>query len=261
MARTNPFWLVAKPLLEQDYHRVKDIEKMSYAQVVDLNPEIYGKVPKSNFVTNWRNLKIRLKELQENPAQPKQKTNNGVTAWEVAKPLLEEDYLGNRATADMLLDQVIGLRPGIYDKVPRKNFYTNWKNLKENIEANKARARKDQERYNHDIAIYTLAKDLPWEWHGSEAESLLKKDVKKGRHLRYHPSVLFLKRDEYQEFDYEVFRKHIHQEARSALESPYWMVQKEKKEAKKKSIQKAVDKALQEAEQREMEDAFASLTI
>ena len=161
----------------------------------------------------------------------------------------------------MTPDQVIALRPGIYNKVPKTNFVANWRALKKRIETDKDRAVKDDERYEHDTAIYLLAKDLPWEWHGSDAERLLKVNVAKKRHLKYSPSLLYLKRPEYKKCDYEIFRKHIHQEARSALESPYWMVQKEKKEKKNKAIKDAVEDALQAAKLQAAEKAFANLTI
>ena len=236
---------------------------MTPAQVIALRPEIYGKVPKTNFVNNWRALKERMKQSKEKAQQPQSghKKASGPTAWEVAKPLLEEDYLAGRAKANMSVDEVIGLRKTIYGKVPRTNFLNNWRALKARMDADEERAKKDEESYDHDAALYTFAVDCPWEWHGSTAEKQLKRDVQKGRHLRYHPTLLYMKRAAYQLFDYDIFRKHIHQEARALLEQPYWMVQKEKKDKKKKAIQDAVAQALEEAQIDELDDAFAGLNI
>lgn len=164
----------------------------------------------------------------------------------------------------MTYEQVVALRPGFYDIVPRTNFVTNWKALKTRIDNNIERARKNKERYDHDMKLYTLAKDDPEEWHGSEAEALLKDDISKERHLRYSPGLLYSCTDEYQEFEYQTFRKHIHQEARSLLETPYWMVKKEKKQKKKKMIEDAIKDRLQsieEQQQHELEDAFEVLAI
>lgn len=246
--QTNPEWLLAKPLLEQDYRTGRATDAMSPDEVIQLRPQIYGKVPRTNFLTNWRALKLRIKE---NPDGPQVGSTGKISSWDIAKVLLEKDYLAGKATDTMTVDQVIALRPLIYGKVPRSNFMTNWKALKIRVTGHIERAKRDDERYEHDMETYMLAKDLPWEWHGSDAEHLLKEDVALGRDLRYAPSLLYLKRKEYQDFDYGVFRKHIHQEARSALETPYWMVRKEKKKKKEKATQEAVRKALEEAKAHE----------
>ena len=114
--------------------------------------------------------------------------------------MLEEDYRSGRATADMSVDTVIGLRRAIYEKVPRQNFATNWRALKNRVNENIERAKEDRARYDNDVgeAGYMLAKDCPWEWHGSEAQQRLKEDVAAGRDMRYSPELLFYKRKEYQ---------------------------------------------------------------
>mmetsp|Transcript_27301 Transcript_27301/g.66240 ORF Transcript_27301/g.66240 Transcript_27301/m.66240 type:complete len:250 (-) Transcript_27301:48-797(-) len=244
MPRGSPEWQRAKTLLEQDYLAVEGIQEMTLDELIALRPEIYGKVKLNNLCNNWKAMKERTKADKDKPPQRqgrKKKKSSGPTAWEIAKPLLQEDYLSGKATADIMTpDEVIALRKTIYGKVPRSNFLTNWRSLKKRIDEEKEWVKKGTERYLHDTAIYPLAKDLPWEWHGSEAERLLKKDVAKGRHLRYNPQVMYLKRKAYQEFDYQISRQHVHQEARSARESPYWMVQREKK---KKALQDAIEQA------------------
>ena len=134
MPSTNPHWLRAKPLLEEDYRKVDGIETMSIEQVIALRPGVYNKVPRSNFVNNWRAMKKRFKENGDNPT-PRQGKKSSPTAWEIAKPLLEKDHLEERTTGDMTSDQVIALRLGIYDKVSKTNFVANWRALKKRIEA------------------------------------------------------------------------------------------------------------------------------
>ena len=262
MGRASPEWQSAKPLLEEDYHNVDGIQDMTIDQVIALRPDVYGKVKRTNFGNNWKKMKERMNAASENPTQQQvRKQSGGPTAWEIARPLLEQDYLSGLATADMVVDEVIALKRTIYGKVPRANFANNWRALKLRVDQNIERAKQDLNRYEHDSALYCWAEDLPWEWHGSEAELLLKIDVEKKRHLRYHPSYLYMKRTAYQEFDYDIFRKHVHQEARAALESPYWMIQKKKKEKKKQLIEEAIEEALQGEAQFELENAFGNLTI
>ncbi|CAJ1944986.1 unnamed protein product [Cylindrotheca closterium] len=53
-------WEIAKKLLEEDYDSGKATADMTYDEVVALQKTIYGKVPKTNFVNNWRSLKNRI---------------------------------------------------------------------------------------------------------------------------------------------------------------------------------------------------------
>ena len=58
------------------------------------------------------------------------------------------------------------------------------------IKENKSRADLDQSRYDNDAALHCFAKDLPGEWHGSDAEALLENDVLNGRHIGLKPKEL-----------------------------------------------------------------------
>jgi hypothetical protein len=89
--------------------------------------------------------------------------------------------------------------------------------------------------YLHDMTIYKLAKDIDGEWHGMEAERLLKEDVKNGLHKTMKPRKLCLTRKEYRAFKLDIFRGHIYQETRSQLGSGYWLVKKRKKVKKKEA--------------------------
>ena len=154
--------------------------------------------------------------------------SSSMTAWDIAKPLLEDDYLKEIARDDMPPRDVRALRPE-YAAVPAANFNANWRALKIRINAHKDRAEEDEARFLHDITIYTLAKDTDGYWDGSDAQRLLKRDIKNRRHERLKPDFLYLARQEYQEFDYNKFCKHLHQELRSQTETPYWIYKKMKK--------------------------------
>jgi hypothetical protein len=157
------------------------------------------------------------------------KKSKPATPWEIAKPLLEKDYLEGRATADMQPREVIKLRDE-YKKVKVENFRSNWKAMKERIQAHKTRATEDAHDFLHDMQLYTLARDLPSYWDGSAAQRLSIDDVDAGLHKAVMPKQLRLSRSEYQNFDLQVFRKHIYQETRSRIETPYWIYKKKKKE-------------------------------
>lgn len=71
------------------------------------------------------------------------KKNKPLTAWEIAKPLLEADYLAGEITDDMPPSIVIKKRPE-YEKVPSKNFGANWRAMKARVAGHKQRALDDE---------------------------------------------------------------------------------------------------------------------
>lgn len=151
------------------------------------------------------------------------------TAWEIAKPLLEKDYLDGKATDDMPPSVVVAMRVE-YENVPYRNFCPNWLALKKRIKSNKQRAVDDEDALTHDLAFYRLSKDTPGCWESSEAKVSLLEDIEKGRHLLQKPKELRQTRVEYKAFELKEFRDHIYQETRRRLETNYWLVKKRKKE-------------------------------
>ena len=149
------------------------------------------------------------------------------TKWEIAKPLLEKDYLERRITDAMLPAQVRLLRPE-YEAVGN-TFGTNLRRMQKSIRKHRSRAFKDAQAFVHDKSLYILSQDDPSCWNGSEAQRLLKDDIASGLHNVMKPKSLWLLREEYQEFDLDVFRPHIHQETRSTRETNYWIVKRKKK--------------------------------
>ena len=69
------------------------------------------------------------------------------TAWEVAKPILEKDYLEGRITDTMKRSQVHKMRPE-YEKVNINNFGNNQNRLKKTIREFKSNATRDAQLTN-----------------------------------------------------------------------------------------------------------------
>ena len=138
------------------------------------------------------------------------------TAWEKAKPILQELYLSNRITDSMKPSEVLGKFPE-FKAVPYKNFCDNFRRLKNSIKAHKARALEEMDMLQMDLGIYTLAKDKDELWDGSEAQRLLKEDVENNRHIGIKPKALRLTRIQYQKFELKQFRDHLTQEIRDKL--------------------------------------------
>jgi hypothetical protein len=71
-------------------------------------------------------------------------------------------------------------------------------------------------------------------WDTSEARQLLKVDIDDGAQNTMSVDDFWRSREAYQMFPKDVFRKHIHQECSSRLQSTYWLTkQKPKKKPKK----------------------------
>lgn len=158
----------------------------------------------------------------------KKKDNADPTAWDIAKPLLEDDFLNGIARDDMWPRDVRAMRPE-YEAVPVSNFNANWRALKTRITAHQERAEEDEARFLHDtLTIYTLAKKTDGCWDGSAAQQLLKADVRNKRNERLTPDMLHLSRPEYLVFELNIFRKHLHQELRTQTETPYWIYKRMK---------------------------------
>ena len=151
------------------------------------------------------------------------------TPWEIAKPILKKYYLDGRITDSMKPSAVYRMREEFTNVIPYTNFRNNFRTLKNGIKNHTERANIDQTGLLHDIAIYSLAKDTDGYWDGSEAQSLLKEDIKRGLHKQMRPKLLWNSRPQYQDFDLKTFRDHIHQQTRSEIETNYWIVKKRKK--------------------------------
>ena len=110
-------------------------------------------------------------------------TKKETNPWYEAKRLLHQDYLDEFVTADMHVHSVYCLRPE-YEACDFKKFKTNLKAFLKKMANDEERAQRDMEAFIYDTSIYKLAKDDPKQWHGSNAEVLLKQDVKNGLHKK-----------------------------------------------------------------------------
>ena len=156
------------------------------------------------------------------------------TPWEIAKPLLEQDYLDGTVSDSMKRGEVHRSRPE-HMAVNINNFGTNFRKMKKDFKKLKQRAEEDA------LALQTnrmLCPKTPGRWDGSEAQRQLKECVDQGMPGYTTPKELWISNDECKKFDHIKFRGHVTQEKRSRVESNYWLNRKAKA-AKKKAAAKA----------------------
>lgn len=181
----------------------------------------------------WNRFRDNFKRLKKAGFKKGEKEKKAVNPWVIAKPIAHEYYVKEIITDDMTIEEIHAMEP--FAKVDFDRFKDNFTKLKKRIKKDKLRADDDMNGYERDIKIHTLAKDTEGEWHGSEAEKLLREDIENGKHEEKKPMKFRLSRDEYKSFELDTFRGHIYQETRRKKESLYWNVKKEKKRKKKQA--------------------------
>ena len=154
-----------------------------------------------------------------------------LTAWEIAKPVLEQDYLAGRVKDWWPRGRVHKARK-IFEAVPINNFGNNWNRMKAGTIRLKNVAKRDEEAMKVARTLHPI--DYSNRWDGSDAQRLLAEDINDEFHLHFTPKELWLSREEYQKFELEKFAPHVSQEIRSKLETTYWLNKKWKKEQAKK---------------------------
>ena len=154
------------------------------------------------------------------------------------KEVLWRDIVEYKVPVDMAAEEVYEMHDGIYKKFELKHFKTNLKNLHAAIE-------KDRERMYHDSAAYysDMTKQRPPRsqtnkphWNTHVAKDLLEIDLDDGLNMIMAPMELWATRSEYQEFELEVFCKHIHQAVGARRKKQYW---EDMNEAKEKAVRDA----------------------
>jgi hypothetical protein len=153
------------------------------------------------------------------------------TSWETAKVLLQQDIFSGMLQPTMRPKEAYSMREE-YKEVEYKKFRANLNSLRKACEKLSTRAMVDSAAVAHDWEIHPIRKNALGaypRWDGSEAQRLLKIDVKNGKNNTMAPCKLRMTREEYNSYPVDVFRKHIHQEVRSHRVTAYWLARKQEK--------------------------------
>lgn len=174
-----------------------------------------------------------------------------LTTWETAKQKLFVEITEGRLSDDIPPGKVWDDDEdgGVYKACKRQNFANNLRELRKRI--NKWQKEADSDRL---AAIKDREKfpiDLTGRWPDSKAEKLLKIDIADGKYPTMTPRQLYNSPDrkEYKEFEYQTFRRHIHQEIRSRHTTTYWVALKAEN-----MKEKAKKEALKERKRRQAEE-------
>lgn len=143
----------------------------------------------------------------------------GILFYDIADKRVPLNWKRGQLTAKQLFEQRYKDRAEfkIADFGDAKKFATRLSRLRGQMRMKYELAEDDAIALAHDRYIYpvptTTAHGYP-RWRGSEARTLLRRDLIAGKHKRMRPMVLHDTRPEYREFPLKVFRDHIYKELR-----------------------------------------------
>jgi len=120
-----------------------------------------------------------------------------------------------------------------FKQYPLARFIANMKNLQKALEARGCIVASDNKEIEAELAtLRALNQQPPIRcyplWHKHPAMRLLEQDIKDGLHEGLAPLQFQATRPEYEEFDIEIFRKHIYQEQRKQREMPMKVAKRNK---------------------------------
>jgi hypothetical protein len=125
-----------------------------------------------------------------------------LTPWEIAKLLLEKDYVLANCITDAMKPSDVVLHQVEYQNVVYKIFVTNFRNLKIVIKKLRASAVASNVALENDCRFHPIAANpanFPYpRWDGHEAQCLLKLDVDDNKHKTMKPAHLQKTRHQYE---------------------------------------------------------------
>ena len=110
-----------------------------------------------------------------------------LTPWEIAKPILEQDYLSGRVK-DWWPHGRVHKSWKIFEDVPINNFGNNWNRMKAGTIRLKNIAERDEKAMVVARTLHPI--DYSNHWDGSDAQRLLAEDVNDEFHKHFTPQEL-----------------------------------------------------------------------
>lgn len=161
---------------------------------------------------------------------------NGCAAKEKLRSLLMDpsSYVHNKAVDEIHNDDPI------FKQYPLRNFKTNFRNLKNSIDVERAAIQFDQLSLEADRNKYprngTTDRGYPF-WDTHPARKLLEDSVRKGQANNVKPQEIRSSETAYKDFPPRVFAKHVHQEKAKQTQEVYWQQKRNKKGRKKHEVE------------------------
>lgn len=159
------------------------------------------------------------------------KNNMKVEPWKTskAKALLARLLHDNASWIQDRTPEEVWESSEWFKQYPKANFFTNMNNLKNALDARGCIVVRDNDVIEAELdAMRELHPSSYPLWCEHEASQLLEQDVKAGLHKGLSPKEFQQTRNEYMEWDLDIFRKHIYQEERKWREMPMKVAKRNK---------------------------------
>lgn len=127
----------------------------------------------------------------------------------------------------------------LFKQYPEKMFYTNFRNLKETIDEVKIAIQFDRLAFDKEEKKWPITSTLPSgkaRWADSNAQNLLRKDLKSLEKKKWKPLTLYNEREEYRVWSLEEFRNFHKMEKKWETQGVYWQAQRNK-DMRKKAVE------------------------
>ena len=133
-----------------------------------------------------------------------------------AKEILREAIKCGDITSDHTYDEMHVWHPEV-EKTDRQKLPGRVRGLRQQVDQDKTAAQSDAIALAHDRKLFPIP-DTNYRgeprWQGSNAEKILKSDIKDGKHLLCKPSEYYQLHKEYEPYSVDVIRAHIYQEVK-----------------------------------------------
>lgn len=205
--------------LKKDLQDGRITPEMKPLQASKVRPEYEVMQKAGMFGARLRGMRQSLAKPEKEPKKPKWTAKNPARIqmkWDVAEGHLKPEM--DVATAKKVR--------AMYNDMDNDQFTSRWAGMRDIVARGKARAAEDtlalkKDRLRHPRPK-TNFRGEP-EWNESDAKELLSIDMDNDLHKKKTPQELWLLRNQYQEFQLQTFRGHIHQEVHTRKWRDQWV--------------------------------------
>jgi len=125
--------------------------------------------------------------------------------------------------------EVIRQKDGDFAVYKKQNFYSNFRTLKSSVDIERTCVQFDRMGFEKEQEKWPITDTLPSgkkRWQGSDAQKLLREDIKVPGKKNWKPKKLFESRIEYKSWSLVEFRNFLYEEKKWETQGVYWQAQR-----------------------------------
>lgn len=145
--------------------------------------------------------------------------------------------------------EIIRQTDGDFAVYKKQNFYSNFRTLKSSVDIERACVQFDRMGFEKEQEKWPITDTLPCgkkRWQGSDAQKLLREDIKVPGKKNWKPKKLFESRIEYRSWSLVEFRSFLYEEKKWETQGVYWQAQRNMEMRKKRVEEEAGGELVEE---------------